>query len=156
MTGTLNKAMLIGHLGQNPEVRTTHNGDCVAHLSIATSENWKNKSAGARRDATEWHRVVLYKRLAEIAGQHLKKGALVYVEGHLQTRKWTGKDGFERHSTEIVGSELRMLHRSGEQRVNFASHDDPLPDRALIGRVARKFDHPSLMPTPFDDGVGDR
>jgi single-strand DNA-binding protein len=135
MTGTLNKAMLIGHLGHNPEVRTMNNGDHVAHLSVATSENWKNKSAGARRDATEWHRVVLYKRLAEIAGQHLKKGALVYIEGHLQTRKWTGKDGFERHSTEIVGSELRMLHRSEEQRLGFASHEDPLPDRDLVRRV---------------------
>jgi single-strand DNA-binding protein len=111
------------------------NGECVAHLSVATSENWKNKSAGARRDATEWHRVVLYKRLAEIAGQHLKKGALVYVEGYLQTRKWTGKDGFERYTTEIVGNELRMLHRPGEQRVGLASHDDPVPDRDLIRRV---------------------
>ncbi len=135
MTGTLNKAMLIGHLGHNPDVRTTHNGECVAHLSVATSENWKNKSAGARRDATEWHRVVLYKRLAEIAGQHLKKGALVYIEGYLQTRKWTGKDGLERHTTEIVGNELRMLHRAGEQHIGLSSHEDPIPDRDLVRRV---------------------
>jgi single-strand DNA-binding protein len=135
MTGTLNKAMLIGHLGHHPDVRTTHNGECVAHLSVATSENWKNKSAGARRDATEWHRVVLYKRLAEIAGQHLKKGALIYIEGYLQTRKWTGKDGLERHTTEIVGNELRMLQRSGEPCVGLSSHDDPIPDRDLVRRV---------------------
>ncbi len=135
MTGTLNKAMLIGHLGHNPDVRTTHNGECVAHLSVATSENWKNKSAGARRDATEWHRVVLYKRLAEIAGQHLKKGALVYIEGYLQTRKWTGKDGLERHTTEIVGNELRMLQRAGEQPIGLSSHEDPIPDRDLVRRV---------------------
>lgn len=135
MTGTLNKAMLIGHLGHNPDVRTTHNGECVAHLSVATTEHWKNKSAGARRDATEWHRVVLYKRLAEIAGQHLKKGALVYIEGYLQTRKWTGKDGLERHTTEIVGNELRMLQRAGEQHTGLSSHEDPIPDRDLVRRV---------------------
>jgi single-strand DNA-binding protein len=135
MTGTLNKAMLIGHLGHNPDVRTTHNGECVAHLSVATSEHWKNKSAGARRDATEWHRVVLYKHLAEIAGQHLKKGALVYIEGYLQTRKWTGKDGLERHTTEIVGNELRMLQRAGEQHIGLSSHEDPIPDRDLVRRV---------------------
>jgi len=87
MTGTLNKAQLIGHLGQDPDIRTMNSGELVAHLSVATSESWKNKSTGARRDATEWHRVVLYKRLAELAAQHLKKGALIYLEGHLQTRK---------------------------------------------------------------------
>ena len=79
--------------------------------------------------------MVLYKRLAEIAGQHLKKGALVYIEGYLQTRKWTGKDGFERHSTEIVGNELRVLHRPSDQRPGFATHEDPSPDRDLIRRV---------------------
>lgn len=132
MTGTLNKVMLIGHLGHNPDLRTLQNGDHVVQLSVATSEAWKNKSVGARRDATEWHRVVLYKRLAEIAGQHLKKGSLVYVEGCLQTRKWTGKDGVERHTTEVIGSELRLLHRPSEQRASFTSHE---PDRDLIRRV---------------------
>ena len=100
MTGTLNKALLIGHLGQDPDIRTMNSGELVAHLSVATSESWKNKSTGARRDATEWHRVVLYKRLAELAAHHLKKGALIYLEGHLQTRKWVGKDNIERHTTE--------------------------------------------------------
>ena len=135
MTGTLDKVMLIGHLGHNPDLRTLQNGDAIVQLSVATSEACKNKSVGARRDATEWHRVVLYKRLAEIAGQHLRKGALVYVEGYLQTRKWTGKDGVERHTTEVIGSELRMLHRPTEQRASFASHEDPAPDRGLIRRV---------------------
>ncbi len=129
MTGTLNKALLIGHLGHDPDVRTMNSGEPVAHLSVATSEAWKNKSTGARREATEWHRVVLYKRLAELAGQHLKKGALVYVEGHLQTRKWTGKDGIERHTTEIVGDELRMLHRPNEHKLPLAVHDDPPVER---------------------------
>lgn len=117
MTGTLNKALLIGHLGHDPELRTMHNGEPVAHLTVATSEAWKNKSNGARREATEWHRVVLYKKLAELAGQYLKKGALIFIEGHLQTRKWTGKDGIERHTTEIVGDELKMLHRAADHRL---------------------------------------
>ena len=125
MTGTLNKALLIGHLGHVPDVRTMNSGEPVAHLSIATSEGCKNKSTSARREATEWHRVVLYKRLAEMAGQHLKKGALVYVEGHLQTRKWTGKDGVERHTTEIVGDELRLLHRPSEYRAALDVHPTP-------------------------------
>ncbi len=129
MTGTLNKALLIGHLGHDPDVRTMNSGEPVAHLSVATSEGWKNKSTSARRDATEWHRVVLYKRLAEMAGQHLKKGALVYVEGHLQTRRWTGKDGVERHTTEIVGDELRLLHRPSEYRAALAVHPTPRYER---------------------------
>lgn len=125
MTGTLNKALLIGHLGQDPDIRTMNSGEPVAHLSVATSEAWKNKSTGARRDATEWHRVVLYKRLAEMAAQHLKKGALIYLEGHLQTRKWIGKDGMERHTTEIVGDECRLLHRPSDHKLQLAVHDDP-------------------------------
>ncbi len=138
MTGTLNKALLIGHLGQDPDIRIMNSGEPVAHLSIATSEAWKNKSTGARREATEWHRVVLYKRLAEIAGQHLRKGTLVYIEGHLQTRKWTGKDGIERHTTEIVGDELRMLHRPSEQKMPLAMHEDPVPDKHLVGRTVEQ------------------
>ncbi len=136
MTGTLNKALLIGHLGHDPDVRTMNSGEPVAHLSVATSEAWKNKSTGARREATEWHRVVLYKRLAEIAAQHLKKGTLVYIEGHLQTRKWTGKDGVERHTTEIVGDELRMLHRPSDHKTHLTMHEDPVPDRNLVQREA--------------------
>ena len=127
MTGTLNKAMLIGHLGHDPELRTMHSGEPVAHLTVATSEAWKNKSTGARREATEWHRVVLYKRLAELAGQYLKKGSLVYIEGHLQTRKWTGKDGVDRHTTEIVGDELKMLGKPQEQRAHAAHPEGEQP-----------------------------
>jgi single-strand DNA-binding protein len=106
---TLNKATLIGHLGHDPEMRYTSAGEPVAHLAIATTETWKDKATGAKREATEWHRVVLYRRLAEIAGEYLKKGSHVYVEGRLQTRKWTGKDGIERQTTEIIGDDLRML-----------------------------------------------
>jgi single-strand DNA-binding protein len=109
---TLNKATLIGYLGHDPELRYTTGGDAVAHLALATTESWKDKATGAKKEATEWHRIVLYRKLAEIAGQYLKKGSHVYVEGRLQTRKWTGKDGVERYTTEIVGDDMRMLGRS--------------------------------------------
>jgi len=106
---TLNKVTLIGYLGHAPEMRETTSGDAVAHLSLATTETWKDKTTGEKKEATEWHRVVLYRKLAEIAGQYLKKGSLVYIEGRLQTRKWTGKDDIDRYTTEIIADDLRML-----------------------------------------------
>ncbi|MDB5761380.1 MAG: ssb [Herminiimonas sp.] len=106
---TLNKATLIGYLGHDPEMRYTANGDAVAHIALATTETWKDKATGAKKEATEWHRIVLYRKLAEISGQYLKKGSHVYIEGRLQTRKWTGKDGTERYTTEIVADDMRML-----------------------------------------------
>jgi single-strand DNA-binding protein len=106
---TLNKVTLIGYLGRDPERRVTANGDAVAQMTVATNESWKDKSSGERKQTTEWHRVVLYRKLAEIAGEYLKKGSLVYVEGRLQTRKWTGKDDVERMVVEIIADDLRML-----------------------------------------------
>lgn len=106
---TLNKVTLIGYLGHDPEMRSTAGGDAVAHLAVATTETWKDKSTGEKKEATEWHRVVLYRKLAEIAGQYLKKGSLVYLEGRLQTRKWTGKDDIDRYTTEIIADDMRML-----------------------------------------------
>jgi single-strand DNA-binding protein len=106
---TLNKVTLIGYLGRDPESRATAAGDAVAQFTLATTETWKDKATGEKREATEWHRVVLYRKLAEIAAQYLKKGSLVYVEGRLQTRKWTGKDDVERYVVEIIADDLRML-----------------------------------------------
>lgn len=106
---TLNKVTLIGYLGHDPEMRSTAAGDAVAHLAVATTETWKDKTSGEKKEATEWHRVVLYRKLAEIAGQYLKKGSLVYLEGRLQTRKWTGKDDIDRYTTEIIADDMRML-----------------------------------------------
>lgn len=106
---TLNKVTLIGYLGRDPEVRATGSGDAVTHLALATTETWKDKTSGERKESTEWHRVVLYRRLAEVSGQYLKKGSLVYVEGRLQTRKWTGKDDIDRFTTEIIADDMRML-----------------------------------------------
>jgi len=106
---TLNKVPLIGYLGRDPERRTTTAGDAVTHFTVATSESWKDRASGEKKQVTEWHRVVLYRKLAEIAGEYLKKGSLVYVEGRLQSRKWLGKDEQEHITVEIVADDLRML-----------------------------------------------
>ncbi|MDO8812462.1 MAG: single-stranded DNA-binding protein [Gallionella sp.] len=105
---SVNKVILIGHLGKDPEVRYMPNGEAVANVSIATSENWKDKS-GEKQEKTEWHNLVFYKRLAEIVGEYLKKGSQIYVEGRLQTRKWQTKEGQDRYTTEIIVNEMKML-----------------------------------------------
>ena len=106
---SLNKVQLIGNMGADPEMRYLPNGDAVCNIKIATSESWKDKQTGDKKEATEWHRVVFFRQLAEIAGKYLKKGASVYVEGSLKTRKWADKDGIERYTTEITGNEMKML-----------------------------------------------
>ncbi len=114
MAGSVNKVILIGNLGRDPELRSTQDGTRVAQLALATSENWRDKASGERRERTEWHRVVIFnERLVEIAERYLKKGSKVYLEGSLQTRKWTDKDGQDRYTTEVVlgrfRGELTML-----------------------------------------------
>jgi single-strand DNA-binding protein len=106
---SVNKVILVGNLGRDPEVRYTPNGSAVCNVTIATSRVRKNKESGDKSEDTEWHRVVFFDKLAEIAGEYLKKGRSVYVEGRLQTRKWTDKDGVEKYTTEIVASEMQML-----------------------------------------------
>ncbi len=118
MSGSVNKAILVGNLGADPEVRNLPSGGKVVNLSIATSESWKDKNTGEKRDKTEWHRVVIFNEgLAKIAEQYLKKGSKVYIEGQLQTRKWTDQQGVEKYSTEVVlqgfNSALTMLDRAG-------------------------------------------
>lgn len=110
----VNKVILIGNLGSDPEVRYTQNSTAIANLSIATSESWKDKQTGEPREQTEWHRCVAYRRLGEIAGEYLKKGSKVYIEGKLHTRKWQGQDGQDRYTTEIVVSDLQMLDARNE------------------------------------------
>ena len=110
---SVNKAILIGRLGRDPEVRYTPNGEAVANFSIATDEQWKDKN-GERQTRTEWHNITLYRKLGEIAGQYLRKGSLVYTEGRIQSRKYTGKDGVERTAYEIIGNEMKMLGSKSE------------------------------------------
>jgi single-strand DNA-binding protein len=106
---SLNKAQIIGHLGRDPEIRHTANGAAIANVSIATTSRWKDKATGEQKEDTQWHRCVFYDRLAEIAGEYLTKGAQVFIEGQLKTRKWQDKDGVERYTTEIHVRELVML-----------------------------------------------
>lgn len=113
MARGVNKVILIGNLGKDPEVRYSPNGGAIATITLATSESWKDKNTGETVDKTEWHRVVFFRRLAEIAGEYLKKGSKVFIEGKLQTRKWQDKDGQDRYTTEVVANEMQMLDSKG-------------------------------------------
>jgi single-strand DNA-binding protein len=118
MAGSVNKVILVGNLGKDPEIRRTQDGRPIANLSVATSESWRDKATGERKEKTEWHRVVIFNEgLCRVAEQYLKKGAKVYLEGQLQTRKWQDKDGQDKYSTEVVlqgfNSQLTMLDKSG-------------------------------------------
>jgi len=125
MAGSVNKVILVGNLGRDPEVRTTQTGTKVANLSLATSDSWKDKNTGERREKTEWHRVVIFGNLADIAERYLKKGSKVYVSGQLQTRKWQDQAGQDKYTTEVVlqgfGGELTMLDGRGEASENSVS-----------------------------------
>ena len=123
---SLNKAILIGRLGRDPEVRQMPNGEAVCNFSIATSETWKDQH-GQKQERTEWHNITLYRRMAEVAGQYLKKGSLVYIEGRIQSRKYTGKDGIERTAYEIIGSEMKMLGGGNDSGQQNAQHTPPAP-----------------------------
>ena len=123
---SLNKAILIGRLGRDPEVRHMPNGEAVCNFSIATSETWKDQH-GQKQERTEWHAITLYSRLAEVAGQYLKKGSLVYIEGRIQSRKYTGKDGIERTAYEIIGNEMKMLGGGNDSGQQNAQHTPPAP-----------------------------
>jgi single-strand DNA-binding protein len=123
---SVNKVILVGNLGRDPEVRYMPNGEAVCNFSIATTENWKDKS-GVKQEKTEWHNIVMYRRLAEIAGEYLKKGRPVYIEGRLQTRKWE-KDGVTRYSTEIIGDQMQMLGSKGDSGGASYDGDQGAPD----------------------------
>jgi len=136
--GTTNKAMLIGNLGADPESRFTPDGVAVTNIRMATTETWKDKS-GEKQERTEWHRVVFWRQLAEIAGQYLKKGSKIYVEGKLQTREWEDKEGKKCYTTEIVGNEMEMLDSK------------PQSDQSGTSRQS----HPSSAPPPVPADSGD-
>lgn len=114
MAKSVNKVILVGNLGKDPEIKYTQSGTAVASITVATSENYKDKQSGEWQEKTEWHNVVLWQRLAEIAGEYLKKGSKVYIEGRLQTRSWEDKQGQKRYTTEVVGNDLVLLGGRGE------------------------------------------
>jgi single-strand DNA-binding protein len=113
MARGINKVILVGNLGADPETRYTANGAAITNIRLATSESWRDKQTGENQERTEWHRVVFFSRLAEIAGEYLRKGSQVYIEGSLRTRKWQGQDGQDRYTTEIVANEMQMLGARG-------------------------------------------
>ena len=153
---SVNKVILIGNLGRDPEVRYMPSGSAVCNIALATSRTWKSKDSGERQEETEWHRVVFFDRLAEIAGEYLKKGRPVYVEGHLKTRKWTDKDGVEKYSTEIVAEQMQLLGgREGMGGDDGGSGDErpqrsaPAPRAPASKPAAPK--PAAKSPTGFDD-----
>ena len=124
----INKVIIVGHLGNDPEMRSMPNGEAVANISVATSEAWTDKNTGERREVTEWHRIVFYRKLAEICGQYLKKGAQVYIEGRLRTRKWQDQNGQDRYTTEIQGDVMQMLG-TRPQSADGANNSQPMPQQ---------------------------
>ena len=122
---SVNKVIIVGNLGRDPETRYMANGEAVTNIAVATTESWKDKNTGEKKELTEWHRITFYRKLAEIAGQYLKKGSQVYVEGRLQTRKWTDKENIERYTTEIIADTMQMLgSRQGMGGGNSMPADD--------------------------------
>lgn len=120
----INKVILVGRLGKDPEVRYTPDGTAIANFSIATSEEWKDKGTGKKQERTEWHRIVAFRRLGEICGEYLSKGKQVYIEGRIQTREWEDKDGNKKYTTEIVANQMQMLDGKGDAAVRSQTKDD--------------------------------
>jgi len=155
---SVNKVILIGNLGRDPEVRYAPSGSAICNVTIATSRSWKDKTSGERQEETEWHRVVFYDRLAEIAGEYLKKGKSVYIEGRLKTRKWTDKDGVEKYTTEIIAQEMTMLGARegggggmGDDMGGGGQERAPAPRSAPPARSAPASKPAAKSATGFDD-----
>ena len=142
---SVNKVILVGNLGTDPETRYMASGDALCNIRLATTDSWKDKNSGEKREATEWHRVVFYRKLAEIAGQYLKKGSQVYIEGRIRTRKWQDKDGQDRYTTEIEATEMQML--GSRQGMGAPSMDNEPQDYAPAPRKDK--------PKPSFDDLGD-
>jgi single-strand DNA-binding protein len=166
----LNKVTLIGNLGADPEIRFMPSGGSVANIRLATTRRWKDKQTGERKEATEWHRVIFFNRLAEIAGEYLKKGSQIYVEGRLQTRKWQSQDGQDHYTTEILGEEMHMLGSRSGGTGHFAADQgqqgsytpaNPAPNnQAGNQQGSAPQNNPGSMPAPpmpdyddFDDDI---
>lgn len=151
MAKGINKVILIGNLGKDPETRYMPSGGAVTNVTIATSESWKDKESGQAQDRTEWHNVVFYNRLGEIAGEYLRKGSKVYVEGSLRTRKWQDKSGADRYTTEIIGSELQML--DGKSDGKQASGDSQKPSyQSAVKQNASPPPQPAMV-DDFDSDI---
>lgn len=154
MARGVNKVILVGNLGADPETRYMPSGGAVTNLRVATADSWKDKQTGERQERTEWHRVVLFNRLAEVAAEYLRKGSQVYLEGRIQTRKWQGQDGQDKYSTEIVANEMQMLGRAGGGGGGGGYQSAPA-DRDTGSSQAQPMSSPATAgpPDDFDDDI---
>lgn len=140
MARGINKVILIGHLGQDPEVKYMPSGQAVCNITLATTESWTDKNSGEKVERTEWHRVVFFRRLAEIAGEYLRKGSQVFVEGRLQTRKWQDQGGNDRYTTEIVANDMQMLGSKGSTSITQEAPPAPEAQQAASSASGDEFD----------------
>jgi single-strand DNA-binding protein len=140
MARGINKVILIGHLGRDPEVRYSASGSAIANITLATSEQWRDKQSGEQQERTEWHRVVMFGKLGEIAGEYLKKGSQVYIEGRLQTRKWQDNQGNDRYTTEIVANDMQMLGGRGGGSAGFNQDTGSASQAPAAAPAAADFD----------------
>ncbi|OFQ18016.1 single-stranded DNA-binding protein [Haemophilus sp. HMSC073C03] len=145
----INKVIIVGNLGNDPEIRTMPNGEQVANITVATSESWTDKNTGERKEAVEWHRIVLYRRLAEIAAQYLHKGSQVYIEGRLKTRKWQDNNGQDRYTTEIQGDNLQMLGGRNQD----AAQNQPPKQQDKQQKAQSKSQQSEPPVDAFDDNI---
>ncbi len=151
MARGVNKVILVGNLGNDPDIRYTAGGAAVANVSLATAESWRDKDSGEQQERTEWHRIVFFGRLAEIVGEYLRKGSQIYIEGRLQTRKWQDKEGTDRYTTEIVANEMQMLgSRSGGGSGNYESAP-PIENKPATSNSAHASDNGPV--DDFDDDI---
>ena len=155
MARGVNKVILVGNCGQDPETRVIpSSGASVTNLSVATSESWKDKVTGDQQERTEWHRVVFFNRLAEIAGEYVRKGSKLYIEGSLRTRKWQGQDGQDRYTTEIVGSEMQMLDSRGSSPSGeFSGSNDQVKNNEFSNQSSSESSSGSQSLDAFDDDI---
>ena len=155
MARGVNKVILVGNCGQDPETRVIPStGASVTNLSVATSESWKDKATGDQQERTEWHRVVFFNRLAEIAGEYVRKGSKLYIEGSLRTRKWQGQDGQDRYTTEIVGSEMQMLDSRGSSPSGeFSGSNDQIKNNEFSNQSSSESSSGSQSLDAFDDDI---
>ena len=157
MARGVNKAIIVGTLGQDPEVRYTANGGAVANISVATNESWRDKATGEAQERTEWHRIVMFGKLAEIAQQYLKKGSQAYFEGRIQTRKWQDQSGNDRYSTEIVANEMQMLggRSGGGAPMDSSGQSQGQPQGQPQGQAQSQSRPATADTAPMDDGFDD-
>ena len=152
---SINKVIVIGNLGRDPEVRYTPSGAAVCNVSVATTRNWKDKNSGDKVEETEWHRVVLYDRLAEIAGEYLKKGRSVYIEGRLKTRKWQDKDGKDNYTTEIVAENMQLLGNGEGGAQREGGQGGGAPQQQSRGQASRPASAPAPSSSNSSSGFSD-